>query len=651
MTFSKFRYALLLLVIAVKGVYSQAVPQGFNYQATVRDLFGNQVAGQPVNFLFTFYSGSPSGTLEWQESTIVLTDDAGHAKTIIGQGTGTGVGAVSSFAQVNWSARSYYLKVSVDITGGNSFSDLGVAELFSVPYAFHAAASGTITNLSLSQYADTDMSGLAPGKLLKWNGSFWYPAVDLHSDTILFAYNTSHAHAADTANYVFSSTVDDSVMFTYQSGAAVYAGSSAQATTANAAAQADTAMYALASAPYAWMRTGNNVAAQSSYLGTNDANDLVFKTNNNEAFSVKSTGSIAAGNPPVMAGLSAKGSDGFLSTGTFGSGTASSLGAGTRMMWYPLKASFRAGTATGTEWDDANIGPYSFAAGYNTQAADYGFAAGNGSVAGGYYGIAMGRKSSATGLGVYPAGAAVAIGDSSNALALRSVSIGRGNLSSMTTAASLGVNNKATGSISLAIGYNCLANAAYSAAIGYYASTNAKVGSFVYADASAAAVTNSTVNNQFMVRASGGTVFYTDAAMTMGVSLAAGSGSWSAVSDVHKKENFQPVNDELILTQVTELKILSWSYKAQSRRIRHIGPMAQDFYRIFNVGEAPVTISSVDMDGVIIAGIRALNFRINALTGFNELDALKQKTAMLDNAEELNKRLDEIERNLKNKTQ
>lgn len=54
----------------------------------------------------------------------------------------------------------------------------------------------------------------------------------------------------------------------------------------------------------------------------------------------------------------------ILSEGIYGAGwVESNLGTGTRMMWYPRKAAFRAGKVAGTEWDDANIGDQSFAAG------------------------------------------------------------------------------------------------------------------------------------------------------------------------------------------------------------------------------------------------------------------------------------------------
>jgi len=52
-------------------------------------------------------------------------------------------------------------------------------------------------------------------------------------------------------------------------------------------------------------------------------------------------------------------------------GTAGNVpisGAGRRMMWYTDKAAFRSGYVYGTQWDKDNIGTYSFASGYGTQA-------------------------------------------------------------------------------------------------------------------------------------------------------------------------------------------------------------------------------------------------------------------------------------------
>jgi len=63
--------------------------------------------------------------------------------------------------------------------------------------------------------------------------------------------------------------------------------------------------------------------------------------------------------------LQMEGSSGILeSIGTLGTGTLSLSGAGTRMMWYPSKAAFRAGDIFSADtgvggtayWDNSNIG-------------------------------------------------------------------------------------------------------------------------------------------------------------------------------------------------------------------------------------------------------------------------------------------------------
>ncbi len=70
-------------------------------------------------------------------------------------------------------------------------------------------------------------------------------------------------------------------------------------------------------------------------------------------------------------------------------------GAGRRMMWYADKAAFRTGYVSGTQWDNSNVGNYSFATGVNA-------------VADGYAAIAMGDNVAANGIYSFAAGSNVA---------------------------------------------------------------------------------------------------------------------------------------------------------------------------------------------------------------------------------------------------
>ena len=50
----------------------------------------------------------------------------------------------------------------------------------------------------------------------------------------------------------------------------------------------------------------------------------------------------------------------------------------------------------------------------------------------------------------------------------------------------------------------------------------------------------------------------------------------------------------------------TWSYKSQDPSIRHMDPMAQDFYAAFGLSADETHISTVDADGVALAAIQGL---------------------------------------------
>ena len=61
------------------------------------------------------------------------------------------------------------------------------------------------------------------------------------------------------------------------------------------------------------------------------------------------------------------------------------------------------------------------------------------------------------------------------------------------------------------------------------------------------------------------------------------SGTYSPSSDRNRKEQISPVDPSGILTKVAELPIAEWQFKGED--IRHLGPMAQDFYDSFGLGQ------------------------------------------------------------------
>jgi hypothetical protein len=88
--------------------------------------------------------------------------------------------------------------------------------------------------------------------------------------------------------------------------------------------------------------------------------------------------------------------------------------------------------------------------------------------------------------------------------------------------------------------------------------------------------------------------------------------TWFNSSDENIKENFTSLNNENILAKVMELKIQKWNYKGE-RGAAHIGPTAQNFSKVFNLGGNDKAIASVDEVGVALAAIQELNHKTEKL--------------------------------------
>ncbi|MGH2722702.1 MAG: hypothetical protein ACRDI0_00275 [Actinomycetota bacterium] len=66
---------------------------------------------------------------------------------------------------------------------------------------------------------------------------------------------------------------------------------------------------------------------------------------------------------------------------------------------------------------------------------------------------------------------------------------------------------------------------------------------------------------------------------------------------------------QTILEGVASLPVTTWSYEGQEG-VRHIGPVAEDFYDRFAVGESPRHLASLDTGGVALAAIQGLNQKV-----------------------------------------
>jgi hypothetical protein len=206
-----------------------------------------------------------------------------------------------------------------------------------------------------------------------------------------------------------------------------------------------------------------------------------------------------------------------------------------------------------------------------------------------------------------------------------------------------GSQNTAGGNYSFAAGRNAKIDAAAS-------------GSFVWSDSNTPE-TWSWSPNEFVARATGGFWFATgvdgSGNFTSGMRLPAGSSAWSPMSDRNAKTEFAAIDGKDVLVRLSSIPIATWRYKSQNPSIRHIGPVAQDFYTAFGVGEDDKYISTIDADGVALAAIQGLyklvkeqKAEIDRLmqTKQQEINELKRENqALRDVIMDIDKRLAVIE--------
>ena len=188
-------YAILCIAIASLTQLQAQAPQGFNYQATVRNSSGDLIINTNVYFKFNVIQGSQTAVPIFTETHYVPTDDLGQVNLVIGQGTPT----TGTFSELDWSLGSYYLGIELSINGTNNYVAMGTTQLLSVPYALYAENSGNSTPTTPNLEAVLAENNSANNQQIK----------DLQDPT--------EAQDAVTKNYTYSKAEVDALLANLQS--------------------------------------------------------------------------------------------------------------------------------------------------------------------------------------------------------------------------------------------------------------------------------------------------------------------------------------------------------------------------------------------------------------------------------------------------
>lgn len=130
----------LFTLLSLFTLFGQAqTPQGFNYQAIVRNSQGGIQANQATSFQISIRQGTPTGNVIYKETHNATTNQLGLATFEIGNGAAV----IGIFSMVNWALGPYFLQIELDAAGGTNYTDMGTSQLWSVPYALYAKTAGS----------------------------------------------------------------------------------------------------------------------------------------------------------------------------------------------------------------------------------------------------------------------------------------------------------------------------------------------------------------------------------------------------------------------------------------------------------------------------------------------------------------------------
>jgi N-acetylneuraminic acid mutarotase len=127
----------LALNFLFAGISAQS-PQGFNYQAVVRNNNGEPLINNQTGVKISILTDTIQNSIEYSELHFTTTDNFGRMNLQVGFGE-----IISgNFPEIPWESENIFLRTEIDPEGGTNFQMLGEVQLLSVPYALFADRSG-----------------------------------------------------------------------------------------------------------------------------------------------------------------------------------------------------------------------------------------------------------------------------------------------------------------------------------------------------------------------------------------------------------------------------------------------------------------------------------------------------------------------------
>ena len=206
MTIKKLFLIASMVILSIASVFAQA-PQGFTYQAVVRDANGKLITNAPIGVRMTILQGSSTGREVYSDEFRPYTNANGLFSIVIGNG-------MNSINVIDWAKGPYFLKSEIDPDGARNYTLNTVQQMLSVPYALYAQTAGLIKNLP-NPTDSTDAVNLRTVINLLGNITHRYDSLinDLNKTIDSLRKNIDTTSGGGFSIGVFSVSATDSVLF------------------------------------------------------------------------------------------------------------------------------------------------------------------------------------------------------------------------------------------------------------------------------------------------------------------------------------------------------------------------------------------------------------------------------------------------------
>jgi hypothetical protein len=154
-------FTLLVTILFTIVVFAQA-PEKMSYQAVIRNSSNQLVTNHAVGMRVSILLGSETGTEVYKE--IYNPNPQTNANGLVTIEIGGGIPLTGTFAAINWSVGTYFIKTETDPLGGTTYTITGTSQLLSVPYALYAKTADNVTGIVVIANGGTGATSVSGAK-------------------------------------------------------------------------------------------------------------------------------------------------------------------------------------------------------------------------------------------------------------------------------------------------------------------------------------------------------------------------------------------------------------------------------------------------------------------------------------------------------